>query len=176
MFVRESNALVACPGGFGTMDELFEVITLIQTGRTEPIPIVLLEHEGGSFWDNFITFAKGIVKAGNASENDLALFKKFTDPEQALEYIQNFYKRYHSMDFVGDKLVIRLKEKLPDAILTNIKEKFADFIGEDGLEYSSPLDGEDMFPEIENLPRLVMKADRTKPARLYNMLIALNAD
>lgn len=174
MFLRESDAVVACPGGFGTMDELFETITLLQTGKARPVPLVLLESEGGTYWQDVLTLSENFVKAGTISAEDLALFKHFTSEEDAADYINNFYKRYHSIRYVDDRLVIRLKTALPEILYKEICQEFEDFIGEWGLVYTDALPEEKDEPEIEKLPRLVMKANRKQPVALYRLIRALN--
>lgn len=176
MFLRESDAVVACPGGFGTMDELFETITLLQTGKARPVPIVLLEKEGGNFWDCVLDMSKTLIERGTINAEDLCLFKKFTSAEDAADYINNFYRRYHSVRYVDDRMVIRLKSPLPDELYKQICQEFEEFIGDWGLVYSDALPQEANEPTIQELPRLVMKANRKQPVTLYRLIMALNRD
>ena len=176
MFLRESDAVVACPGGYGTMDELFETITLLQTGKARPVPLVLLEAEGGNFWNKMIEWSEELVEVGTISKDDLMLFRRFTSEEDAADYINNFYRRYHSIRYVDDRLVIRLKSPLPDALYKQICQEFEDYIGEFGLVYTDALAQEADEPEIINLPRLVMKANKKQPVELYKLIRALNRD
>lgn len=176
MFLRESDAVIACPGGYGTMDELFETITLLQTGKARPVPLILLEAEGGNFWNKMLEWSEELVEVGTISKDDLMLFKHFTSEEDAADYINNFYRRYHSIRYVEDRLVIRLKTALPEALYKEICEEFEQFIGEWGLVYSEALPEEADEPEIQKIPRLVMKANRKKPVELYKLIRALNRD
>lgn len=176
MFVRESDAIVACPGGYGTMDELFETITLLQTGKTRPVPLVLLEKEGGTFWDDMLEWSEKLIEMGTISKDDLYLFRRFHSAEDAADYINNFYKRYHSVRYVNDRLVIRLKSPLPDELYKDICEEYSDFIGELGLVYTDALVDEADEPDLKNLPRLVMRANRKQPVELYKMIRSLNRD
>lgn len=176
MFLRESDAVIACPGGYGTMDELFEAITLLQTGKARPIPLVLLEAEGGNFWNKMLEWSEELVELGTISKDDLMLFRRFTSEEDAADYINNFYRRYHSIRYVGDRLVIRLKSPLPEELYKQICQEFEEFVGEFGLVYTDALPGEKDEPEIIKLPRLVMKANKKKPVELYKLIRALNRD
>lgn len=175
MFVRESNAMIAFPGGFGTLDELCEVITLIQTGRAQPMPLILLESENSNFWSEFEKLSQVMLSEKTISESDLTIFKRFTNPQDALDYIESFYKRYHSLEYVDDKLIIRLKEKLPDFLLKQIEDEFSSFIRESGVQYLDTVKGETRLFQKEKLFRLVFKADRTKPDMLYRLILALNS-
>tara|TARA_Y100000590_G_C15651878_1_gene989082 strand:- start:20 stop:1048 length:1029 start_codon:yes stop_codon:yes gene_type:complete len=176
MFLRESDAVVACAGGYGTMDELFETITLLQTGKARPVPLVLLEKEGGNFWDCVMDMSEKLIERGTINRDDLYLFRRFHSAQDAADYINNFYRRYHSVRYVDDKLVIRLKSPLPDSLYSQICEEFADFIGEWGLAPSDALQAENDEQDIINLPRLVMKANKKQPVELYKLIRALNRD
>lgn len=176
MFLRESDAVVACPGGFGTMDELFETITLLQTGKARPVPLVLLEKEDGTFWDEVMKMSEKLAELGTINKDDMYLFKRFHSAEDAADYINNFYRRYHSIRYIDDRLVIRLKSPLPDELYKRICVEFEEFIGEYGLVYTDALAGEDDEPEIKNLPRLVMKANKKKPVDLYKLIRSINSD
>lgn len=176
MFLRESDAVVACVGGFGTMDELFETITLLQTGKARPVPLVLLEKEGGTFWDSLLEMAEKLIEHGTINRDDLYLFRRFHSAEDAADYINNFYRRYHSIRYIGDRLVIRLKSPLPDQLYKEICEEYAEFIGDWGLVYTDALEEESDEPELSSLPRLVMKANRKKPVELYKLIRSLNRD
>jgi uncharacterized protein (TIGR00730 family) len=176
MFLRESDAVIACPGGYGTMDELFETITLLQTGKARPVPLILLEEKGGKFWDTVLEMSEKLIEMGTISKEDLSLFRRFDSEEDAADYINNFYRRYHSIRYVDDRLVIRLKSPIPDCLYEQILTEFEDFIGEWGLTYSDALPAEADEPEIAKLPRLVMKANLKKPVTLYRLIRALNRD
>ena len=176
-FVREADAVVLCPGGFGTMDEAFEVLTLLQTGRAMPVPFVLLEKEGGTYWQKWIEFVKEDLLAEKLiSPEDLHLFRHFTDISEAADYIHNFYRRYHSMRYVGDKAVIRLNTPVPESLLESLREEYAEFLGEFGIQRSPALPEEDDEPDLKNLPRLVFKANRHKPVDMYRMVRSLNRE
>lgn len=177
-FVREADAVVICPGGYGSMDEAYEVLTLIQTGRAMPVPFVLLDHPGSTYWDEWIEYVKkALLKKGNISPEDMYLFRRFTDVDEAADYIHNFYRRYHSMRYIGDNVVIRLNTRVPKSLLDELREEYADFLGDFGIqEHDSALPEEHDEPDLVNLPRLVIKANRHKPVGLYLLIRSLNRE
>lgn len=176
-FVREADAVVICPGGFGSMDEAFEVLTLVQTGRAMPVPFVLLEHENGTYWKEWEKYVQtALLEGGNISKEDMYLFRRFTDPSEAVDYIHNFYRRYHSLRYIGDKVVIRLNTSLPKSLLETLREEYADFLGDFGIVESEALPEEQDEPDLINLPRLVIKANRHKPVGLYLLIRSLNRE
>ncbi len=176
-FVRESDAVVICPGGFGSMDEAFEVLTLIQTGRAMPVPFVLLEHEGSNYWAEWIEYVeKALLEGSHISPDDMYLFRRFDDIDEAVDYIHNFYRRYHSLRYIGDKVVIRLNTHMPKKLLAKLEEEYADFLGDFGIQESEALPEEKDEPELASLPRLVIKANRHKPVGLYLLIRSLNCE
>lgn len=176
-FVREADAVVICPGGFGSMDEAFEVLTLIQTGRAMPVPFILLEHEGSNYWAEWERYVKEVLLKGNhISDDDMYLFRRFTDPAEAVDYIHNFYRRYHSLRYIGDKVVIRLNTRLPQSLLETLRKEYADFAGEFGIQESDALPEEQDEPDLLKLPRLIVKADRKNPVGLYLLIRSLNRE
>lgn len=113
MFMSHSDAIAVFPGGFGTMDEIFEVLTLIQTGKTNPLPLVLLEGENGCYWNHWEDYVQQqLLRSGWICQEDTKLYYKAPSVEKACEHIHHFYKRYHSQRYVKEFLVIRLKEEL----------------------------------------------------------------
>lgn len=176
-FVREADAVVLFPGGFGTMDEAFEALTLLQTGRAMPVPFVLMEKEGGTYWANFVEFCKNSLLAQKMiSSEDMYLFRRFSDVTEAADYINNFYRRYHSLRYIGDKVVIRLNSPLPTSLLETLREEYAEFIGTFGMQQSDALPEEQDEPDLMHLPRLILKANRQRPVDLYNLIRSLNRE
>lgn len=175
MFVREADAIVLFPGGFGTMDEGFEVLTLVQTGRAKPMPIILMETEDGTYWKEWLAFVKkSLLKTGLVSPDDMFLFRRFHKPKDAIAYINGFYTRFHSLRYVDDKAVIRMKSDLPAALKKELRKKFADVIVDQSLDSCGPLPGEIDEAELASLPRIVLKYNRDNPARLFRFLRAIN--
>lgn len=175
-FVKESDAAAGFPGGFGTMDEIFEALTLIQTGKAQVYPIVLIDAGGGKywrFWEQFVT--DHLLRGGLISESDLVLFRVTDDLDEAVEEIVSFYQMFHSYRYVGDKLVIRLLRGLTAVQVATLQEDFGDLIRAGGMEIRPPLEQEANEPELEELPRLVFRHVRGDFGRLRQLIDAINA-
>jgi uncharacterized protein (TIGR00730 family) len=138
-FIKESNAFVLLPGGFGTLDETYELLTLMQTGKSDLHPVVLLEPAGSTYWQGWLDFARGeLMKRGLISPSDLSLFRVAETPEDAVEEIERFYANYQSARFVGDRLVLRLKRAPAPAQLALINRDHADLLARDAFEVIGP--------------------------------------
>ncbi len=174
MLIKESAAFVALPGGFGTLDETFELLTLVQTGKAEPVPIVLLDTPGGSYWDGWQRFVDHEV-AGNdmISREDFALYRITDNAGAAVAEIERFYRNFHSMRYVGDRLVMRLHAAPTRAELSRLSKDFADII--DGrIERSGPFPPEVAGQDHLDLPRVTLRFDRHGFGRLRTLIDALN--
>lgn len=124
-FVKESHAVVLCPGGMGTMDEGFETLTLIQTGKRNPIPIVLLDVPGSSYWIEWEMFVRDVLYGkGLISADDFNLFRYTTDIEKAIYEIQLFYKNYHSLRYIGSEVILRLKKPPTQALIDELNSRY----------------------------------------------------
>lgn len=175
MFVKECDAVVCLPGGFGTLDEAFEVLTLVQTGKRDIFPIVLLDAPGGTYWkalDDFIRAA--LHEGGMISPEDFALYKVTDKIEEAVGEIEQFYKVYHSMRYVRKKLVIRTMTPIAESLLGAISQEFQDILSEGTFEVRDALPEEDE-PELEDMPRLVFTFNRRNLGRLRILVDCLNA-
>tara|TARA_R110000868_G_scaffold189695_2_gene433011 strand:+ start:56927 stop:58012 length:1086 start_codon:yes stop_codon:yes gene_type:complete len=175
-FVREADGIVLCPGGFGTLDEGFEALTLIQTGRATPVPVVMLEHEGGTFWGKTLELMQHLVDQGTVSEQDLDLVYYTTNIDDAIDYINDFYYRYHSVRYLsGSRAVIRLNREVPDVLIEEIQKEYKDLIV-DGIitKHEGALPEEADEPDLKDLKRLVFKINHTKPMDLYLLICDLN--
>lgn len=151
MFLSQSEAVVLCPGGFGTMDEAYETLTLVQTGKASMIPIVLLEGESG-YWDAFRDFCENVLlKRGLISPEDLNLYFFAKSPEEARDHILHFYRNYHSSRYVRDDLVIRLKHRLKNEDVERLGEKYAVLIKAGTMHQRAAYDVE---TDHLDLPRL----------------------
>jgi hypothetical protein len=174
-FVKESDALVAFPGGFGTMDEVFETLTLIQTGKSQIMPVVLLDIPGGTYWRFWDLFVRDhLLRGGLISADDLALYRITDNLDEAVAEITNFYKVFHSYRYVGDQLVIRLLGRLPDATVARLQADFADIIKAGGMRQCGPLRQEGDEPELAGLTRLVFRHRRSDFGRLRRLIDAIN--
>jgi len=174
-FVKESDALVAFPGGFGTMDEAFEALTLIQTGKSQVHPVVLVDAPGGTYWKFWDQFVRDhLLRAGLISETDLSLFMVTDDLGAAVEEVTGFYRVFHSYRYVGDQLVIRLMEALPEEAVKKLETDFADLIKAGGVRQGGALRQEENEPELAELPRLVFRHQRKDFGRLRQLIDAIN--
>lgn len=172
MFLSHSHAVAAFPGGVGTQDELFEVLTLMQTGKADIIPVVLVEGEKGSYWESWNNYIKSnLLQNGWISEDDLNFYYIAPTIEKAVEHIQTFYKRYHSSRYVNDLLVIRLKEPISDKHLDRINSEYSTLF-EDGKAFMT----EAFLEETDHLelPRIAFKHNRRRFGTLRALINCLN--
>jgi hypothetical protein len=178
LFIKEADAATLLPGGFGTHDEAYECLTLVQTGKTRPIPIVFLDAPRGTYWKTWKRYVEDhLLRQRLISREDMSLFKVTSSIDEAVAEITGFYRVYHSARNVGRMLVLRLTHPLPEALARTLEREFADIIVSGGLtQRSAALDEEDDEPEIAMLPRLVFHFDRTHFGRLRQMIDALNRD
>ena len=175
-FVKESEAIALFPGGFGTMDEGFEVLTLIQTGKARIIPIVMVDAPGGSYWKTWLQFVREhLFRLGMISESDFSLFKVFDSIEAAVDEVVGFYKTFHSYRHVGDKFVIRVTEKITEQSLDVLNADFADVIKSGRIQQTAALKAEKNEPDLASLPRLVFTAHQRNYGRLRELIDAINA-
>ena len=175
-FVKEAHAFALFPGGFGTLDETFEVLTLMQTGKARIIPVVMLDRPNGNYWETWMKFlTEYLFKLGLVSEEDFSFFKIAHDVDTAVEEILGFYKVYHSTRWVGDQLVIRLCRRLTNAAVAELNKNFSDLVREGEIVQSSALPPEKNEPEIWELPRLVVKPRRDNFGRFRQLIDAINA-
>jgi hypothetical protein len=174
--VKESDGFVVMPGGFGTLDEAFELLTLLQTGKAEPAPIVLLDTPNGTFWRAWERFVNDAVVDGNyVSAEDHSLYKITSDVDEAANEILGFYRNYHSRRWVGNRLVMRLRVDPSDDELQGLTEKFSASLVEGTIARSAPLAAEVSSDDHVELPRIVMKFDRRRQGHLRMLIDAVNA-
>ncbi len=175
LFVKESHAAALFPGGFGTHDEGFEVLTLVQTGKSVPQPIVCLQAHGCDYWHQWNAFITDQLLSGRLiSEEDLSLFKIVESAEAAVAEIEAFYHTYHSIRFVDQQLVMRLKHPLSDRQVAEIRTDFADLLAEGSFEQRSALPEELDEPDLQLLPRLVFHYNRRSAGRLRQLIDRIN--
>lgn len=176
IFIRETDATVLFPGGFGTLDEAYECLTLLQTGRCYPRPVVLMEHEGGNFWTKWLEFFHEVmVPKKMISPDDLKLLKVTSSIEEACDYIQNFYKNYHSIRFFDDKqTVIRLERMIPEKALAALNEQFADILSGPIAE-AEPNEEEKAMKDFLRKKRLSVPFNKINYGRLLDLIHSINA-
>ncbi|MFC4994580.1 LOG family protein [Rubritalea tangerina] len=174
-FVKEADAAVALPGGFGTMDEIFEALTLIQTGKALVYPIVLLDAPGGTYWKFWNQFVEEhLMRLGLISESDFSLFRVTDDIEVAVKEIVDFYSNFHSYRYIGDKLVIRLQEKLDSKAFAKLSKDFSDIVKSGEMTQCGALSEESGEEELAVLPRIVFRHGRNDFGRLREFINAIN--
>lgn len=172
MFVTHSRAIAALPGGFGTMDELFEALTLIQTGKSHPMPIVLLEGEGGTYWPRWLSFVREeLLDNGWISENDLSLVEIANSPEDAVNRVVGFYRNYQSSRYVGDRFVIRLRRAPDPDFIRSLEEEFGNLAVDGRFSVGEALSAETIDL---HLPRLHYHSRRRDFGTVRNLIDRLN--
>lgn len=173
MFLKESEATVLFPGGFGTFDEGFESLTLVQTGKAKPRPIVAVDTPGDSFWRSTLKlFRVNMESSRLISPGDLALIRHFQDAGAAAREISGFYANYHSSRFLKDQYLIRLKRPLTDSALKKLGGDFRDILTKGGFERLRD-DREDDIRDT-GLERIVFNFDRSNYSRLRRLIDRLN--
>ena len=175
IFVKESDAICLFPGGFGTLDELFEVLTLIQTGKMMPRPIILVEPKGFRYWKKWQVFVKeGLLRLGMIDADDQNLYEIVETAEIAQKRIVHFYRNFHSMRFVGNWLAIRLKRKLNSEELVQINQKYKRLLTKGKFKSSKALPAEAGETEAAGLYRLIGRFDRRRYGLLKKMIDFIN--
>jgi hypothetical protein len=174
-FVKEAHAFVLLPGGFGTLDEAFELLTLVQTGKSVPAPIVLLDVPGGTYWLTWLQFvARELRDRRYIGDDDLELVKITDDVEVALDEVTRFYRNYHSSRFVEGDLVLRLHRAPTEEEIERLNEDFADILARDRIVATGASDAEVADGDVPDLPRLRFRFDRRSYARLRLLVDRLN--
>jgi uncharacterized protein (TIGR00730 family) len=174
-FVKQTHAFALFPGGFGTMDEAFEVLTLMQTGKARIIPVVLLDRPEGTYWETWMKFlTEHLFKLGFIAPEDFYLFKIVHNVSEAVEEIVQFYKIYHSARWVGAQLVIRICHPLSNAAVAELNERFADLVWTGEIVQGSALRQEKNEPEVWQLPRLIFTPHRRSFGRFRQLIDAIN--
>jgi uncharacterized protein (TIGR00730 family) len=176
IFMKEADAVALFPGGFGTHDEAYECLTLVQTGKAKPMPIVFVDAPRGTYWKTWKRYVEEhLLRHGLISEEDLALFKVTTSVDEAVDEITRFYRVYHSSRTVGRQLVIRLTRPIPAKLVERLARDFADILLSGTIVQRSALAEEDE-PELATLPRLVLPFNRTDFGRLRQLIDQVNRD
>ncbi|MGE5172445.1 MAG: TIGR00730 family Rossman fold protein [Betaproteobacteria bacterium] len=175
-FLKEADAVALFPGGFGTLDEAMETLTLVQTGKRNPMPLVLVDDPTRSYWTEFIKFVEEeLLTRDYISKTDLALFDRVESAEAAVAKINRFYSRYHSIRYVDGQLVLRLTSQLSQENIRKLKEKFQDILLAQGdIVPSQALPAEREDADVVDLPRLVMDFNRHDFGRLRSLIDAVN--
>jgi uncharacterized protein (TIGR00730 family) len=176
-FVKEASAIALFPGGFGTHDECFETLTLIQTGKAAMIPMVFIDKPGGEYWRHWADYVVDhLLGKGLISEEDMSLFKITDDNQWAADEITGFYRRYHSSRFVRDTLIIRMLSPLPKGTLESLNQQFRSLTlsGHDTIAETPPFPEEAGEPELLALPRIAFPFNRRCYGRLRLLIDEIN--
>jgi len=176
IFQKEANAIALFPGGFGTHDEGFEILTLAQTGKSDPQPIVCLQAPGCNYWDDWYAFVtRQLLTRQLINPEDLSLFKITTSVDDAIDEIRSFYRRFHSIRYVGRLLAMRLKTSISPHQVASLHDTFGDLLSEGTFELRGPLPEELDEPDLRDLPRLAFTSNRRSAGRLRQLIDHLNA-
>lgn len=172
MFMSQAEAVALMPGGFGTMDEAYEALTLIQTGKSSMMPVIMLEGKGGDYWKQWEVWTRqGLLGKHFISPEDQNLYYMAETPEAAADHIIQFYRNYHSSRYVRDDLVIRLKSKLKEDDVQRLETEFAVLIKQGRMVQRGPLEGES---DHLSLPRLVFHHTRYKFGMIRKLIDRIN--
>jgi uncharacterized protein (TIGR00730 family) len=175
MFMKESDAFVLLPGGYGTLDEAFELLTLMQTGKTAIRPVILLEAPGGTYWRDWLGFVQEhLIERGLCSPEDLALMEQCEGIDEALTVIERFYANYRSARYVGERLVLRLVRAPAKHQLAQINEAFADVVARGRIERTAITPAESREEDAVDLERIALYP-RHNFGRVRQLIDALNA-
>ncbi len=175
IFQKEANAIALFPGGFGTHDEGFEILTLAQTGKSDPQPIVCLQAPGCDYWDEWKRFiTRQLLDRKLISPEDFSLFKIVDSSREAVDEILMFYRRFHSIRYVGRQLVMRLSQPLSPSQVAALHDLFGDLLAEGTFELRGHLTEELDEPEFARLPRLTFVSNRRSASRLRQLIDHVN--
>jgi uncharacterized protein (TIGR00730 family) len=176
MLIKESHAFICLPGGNGTMDETFELLTLTQTGKGAPVPIVFLDVPGSDYWTSWRqTMSDQLADRGYIDRHDLDLFTVTDSVDVAVAEINRFYANYHSIRWVGDRMVIRHRVPIGDADLEALNTGFSDLLVDGAITRTDPMRPEVEDGDVLELPRLALRFNPRRAARLRAMIDVLNA-
>ena len=176
MLIKESSGFLVLPGGFGTLDECFELLTLLQTGKAEPAPLVLVDGPGERFWQGWEEFvATQVYERGFADPIEASLYRVTNDLDVAVDEILGFHRNYHSRRFVNDAMVIRLRYAPSDLELASLSATFADICSARGIWRAEAYPVERSDDDHVDLPRIALEFNRVHHGRLRQLIDALNA-
>jgi uncharacterized protein (TIGR00730 family) len=174
VFVKEAHAIALFPGGFGTHDEGFEAMTLVQTGKSEMVPIVFIDEPGGTYWREWLEYVEThLAERGLIGPDDLNLFHVTDSVDAAVAEIEGFYRNYHSSRYVSGRLVLRVHEAPSDVQLEALNDEFAGLLESGRIERTAALPEEE--GEVAHLPRLRLHFNRRAVGRLRGLIDRLNA-
>ena len=176
LFIKESHATALFPGGFGTLDEGFESLTLVQTGKSDPRPVVLVDSPRGRFWEPMVRFFdQQLLRGRMISPSDESIYRVVRSADDAANTILKFYSVYHSQRYVGDKLVIRLNHPLSPQAISELNRTFRDILcAGTTIRQGAALSQETDEPALQSLPRLILRFNRKEFGRLCQLIWRIN--
>lgn len=174
-FVKEAHAVTLFPGGFGTMDEGFETMTLMQTGKSRIMPLIMVDQPGGKYWKTFMTFLREhLLRNGLVSESDFHLLAVTDSVDEAVAHILKFYSNFTSYRWVGKRMVLRVQRRLSDPALARLNAQFGDLLQSGSIEQGDALPEEANEPDLADLPRIVLTPHQRDFGRLRLLIDAVN--
>lgn len=172
--LKESHAVTLFPGGFGTLDECFEVLTLLQTGKQTPMPVVMVESPDTGYFKELVRFIEErVLKNGLISEQDQSLYRIVKDPAEACEEVLRFYRVYHSSRYVGKQLLIRLEREVTDDEIASLNDRFGNILRSGAIARTQPLP-EDVGTDLHRPGRIELDFNRKEFGRLRQLIDAIN--
>ncbi len=177
-FLKETDAIVIFPGGFGTHDEAFESLTLVQTGKSHLVPIVFVDRPGGTYWSAWLDYVRTHLRdEGYIDGFDESLFHVTESVEDAVEVVDGFYRNYHSARYVRPLQVIRMNQPVTDSLLERLNREFSDIVVSGKIErLSAALEAEKDEPKTADLHRIAFRFDRKSYGRLRSLIDVLNLE
>ncbi|MEC8678385.1 MAG: LOG family protein [Candidatus Margulisiibacteriota bacterium] len=176
MFIKESDATVLFPGGFGTLDEAYEGLTLIQTGKSLPRPIILMQNPGDDYWQTWVSFFTEIMLRDKyISPDDMDLFTICESKDDAVKIITSFYKNYHSLRYVGDYAVLRLNKEITADNIKKLNDHFSDIVVEGDIQQTEPFPDEVATRDQLKKFRIAFKFNKINFGRLVSMVHMINS-
>jgi uncharacterized protein (TIGR00730 family) len=175
IFIKESDATILFPGGFGTLDEGFENLTLFQTGKCMPRPVILVEPKNGTYWESLVHLLDTeLLSKGYISSIDTNLFHIVHSVDEAIQYLEDSYRYYHSLRYVNGLTVLRFTKALSPAVVEYLNHEFRDILQDGDFQASKALEAEKAANEFPDLPRLVFKFNQHYFGRLNEMILWIN--
>ncbi|MEE2828803.1 MAG: TIGR00730 family Rossman fold protein [Myxococcota bacterium] len=175
VFVKETDGVILFPGGFGTQDEGFETLTLVQTGKSEPRPIVMVDVPGSTYWRDWDHYVRtALLDRGLISPDDLELYTIVDNSEDAIQHVVDFYRNFHSIRYIDQRLVVRLQHRPSDSLIELLNDEFSDILTSGSIKRCEPHRYERDEVQTLNLHRLRMHFDQKHLGRLRTMIDVLN--
>ena len=175
IFIKEASSVALFPGGFGTQDEGFEALTLIQTGKASLVPVIMLERPGGTYWLQWRAYvAAELLRTGMITEQDMDLFTITDNIDTAVRVVRDFYRVYHSMRYVDDELILRLERPISDQRLARLNDEFSEILTSGKIEQCPALPAEE--GEYPEKMRLKLWFDRRSFGRLRRLIDIVNEE